>query len=57
MGIDPRIRASHGEKRHVMVPEGHLMVKNDTSWERQTGDPGSHAALSCFQAGEQEVIR
>ena len=22
----------HGGKRHVMVPQGHLMVKNDSSW-------------------------
>ena len=24
---------AHGEKRHIMVPAGQLMAKNDNSWE------------------------
>jgi hypothetical protein len=26
----------HGEKRPLMVPRGHFMAKNDTSWEHLT---------------------
>jgi hypothetical protein len=55
--IDLKISASHGGKRHVMVPGGQLMVKNDTSWESHTIGIGSQAALPCFQAGGQAVIR
>ena len=50
--------ARHGGKRHVMVPGGHVMAENDTSWESKTTGIRCRAALIWLQGdGGQAVIR
>jgi hypothetical protein len=38
---------THGGKRHVMVPRGHSMAKNDTSWDGD-GDIDMQITLGIF---------